>query len=213
MRIAPVKTPIIAKKAFPNFLWNVETTEKELYLTFDDGPTPEITEWTLDILSEYSALATFFCIGTNIEKHPEIFNRILKEGHTIGNHTQHHIKGWKTATRDYIDDVKATELTIQLHSKINQDRKLFRPPYGQIKPQQGKAITALGYDVVMWDVLSFDWDKTISAQRCYENVMSKSIPGSIIVFHDSVKASRNMMDTLPKVLKEFSDQGYSFKAI
>ncbi len=213
MRITPVKTPVIAKKAFPNYLWNVETTEKELYLTFDDGPTPEITEWTLDVLETYSARATFFCIGANIDKYPEIFNKILHQGHAIGNHTQHHIKGWKTNTVDYLTEVKTTEATIRSYAEIIQCRKLFRPPYGQIKSKQGKAISELGYEVVMWDVLSFDWDQSISAEQCLNNVKTKSKPGSIIVFHDSVKASKNMMATLPQILKEFSDQGYIFKAL
>lgn len=213
MRIAPIKTPVLAKKAFPNYLWNVETSTKDLYLTFDDGPTPEITEWTLKTLDAFSAKATFFCIGANIEKYPDIFNKVIREGHAIGNHTQHHIKGWKTSTKDYISEVLTSESTIRSYSDIVQDRKLFRPPYGQIKPKQGKAITELGYEVVMWDVLSFDWDQNISAEQCYKNVLTKSKSGSIIVFHDSIKASKNMMDTLPKVLEEFSAQGYLFKAL
>ncbi len=213
MRIAPVKTPIIAKRAFPSYLWNVETQDKELYLTFDDGPTPEITEWTLTTLRAYSAKATFFCIGANIEKHPEIFNKIIEDGHAIGNHTQHHIKGWKSSTQDYVSEVLKAETSIDLNSNQIQDRKLFRPPYGQIKVKQGKAITQMGYEVVMWDVLSFDWDQNISSEQCLSNVVSKSKPGSIVVFHDSVKASKNLMTALPKVLEEFSGMGYTFKAL
>lgn len=213
MKITPVKTPVIAKKAFPNFLWNVDTTEKELYLTFDDGPTPDITQWTLNTLKEYSAKATFFCIGANIEKHPEIFQNIIDDGHSIGNHTQNHVKGWKTSRRDYLDDVLEAENTIKNHSKLIQNKKMFRPPYGQIKPKQGKALTKLGYDVVMWDVLSFDWDKTVSSEQCLTNVLTRSQSGSIIVFHDSIKASKNMMNTLPAVLEKFSELGFKFKAL
>lgn len=213
VKITPVKTPIVAKKAFPNFIWHVDTTEKELYLTFDDGPTPDITDWTLNILKEFSAEATFFCIGSNIEKYPDIFRRIINEGHSIGNHTQHHVKGWKTLRRDYLADIHEAENAIQNHSKLIQERKLFRPPYGQIKPKQGRALIKLGYDVVMWDVLSFDWDQNVSAEQCLTNVLSKSQPGSIIVFHDSIKASKNMMKTLPAVLEEFSNRGFTFKAL
>ncbi len=213
MKITPVKTPVIAKKAFPNFLWHVDTTEKELYLTFDDGPTPDITQWTLDTLKEYSAKATFFCIGSNIKKYPEIFQRIIKDDHSIGNHTQHHIKGWTTSKRDYLEDVKEAENTIANQSEFIQTKKFFRPPYGQIKPRQGKALTKLGYEVVMWDVLSFDWDKNVSPEQCLTYVLNNSQPGSIIVFHDSIKASKNMMNTLPAVLEKFSELGFKFKAL
>ncbi|MEM5566658.1 polysaccharide deacetylase family protein [Psychroserpens sp. AS72] len=207
MKIAPVKTPVVAKKMFPNYVWDIATTSKELYLTFDDGPTPEITNWTLDILKKYNAKATFFCIGTNIKKHPDLFKNIIRDGHAVGNHTQNHIKGWKTNSIDYVKEVEEAQRAI--NSKLN----LFRPPYGQISPKQGKKLIELGYQIIMWDVLSFDWEKNISEEKCLENVISKSKAGSIIVFHDSVKASKNMMYALPKVLEFFSEKGFVFKSL
>ncbi|WP_299222837.1 polysaccharide deacetylase family protein [uncultured Psychroserpens sp.] len=200
---------------FPNYIWNMPTTEKELYLTFDDGPTPIITEWTLDILKQYDAKATFFCIGSNIEKHPEIFKQIVNQGHTIGNHTHHHVKGWKSKTKNYLNDVAKAKSVIDStsDSKSLFTTPLFRPPYGQIKVRQGKQLTELGYKIIMWDVLSFDWDQNVSEAQCYSNVISKSKEGSIIVFHDSIKASKNMMYALPKMLKHFNDKGYKFRAL
>lgn len=200
---------------FPNYVWDIATTNKVLYLTFDDGPTPEVTNWTLDILKQYDAKATFFCIGANVEKHPDIFKSIIKDGHTIGNHTQNHIKGWKTKTKVYLKEVKDAQTTIYSNLKnLNASKvTLFRPPYGQIKPKQGKKLIELGYQIIMWDVLSFDWEQDLSEEKCLENVISKSKEGSIIVFHDSVKASKNMMYALPKVLDIFSKKGYKFKSL
>jgi peptidoglycan/xylan/chitin deacetylase (PgdA/CDA1 family) len=200
---------------FPNYVWDIATDEQIIYLTFDDGPTPEITEWTLKTLEAYNAKATFFCIGNNIEKHPEIFDQILKNGHSIGNHTHNHIKGWKTSTDDYVANVvKAQEV---INSEINNQQskinKLFRPPYGQLKNKQGKALRKLGYNIIMWDVIAFDWEADISSEKCLNNVLTKTENGSIVVFHDSVKASKHLKYTLPKVLQYFSKKGFVFKAI
>ena len=212
MKLTPVKTPVVAKKMFPNYVWDIATTNKDLYLTFDDGPTPNITNWTLDILKQYNAKATFFCIGANIEKHPDIFQNIINAGHTIGNHTQHHAKGWQTKTQGYLENVAQAETWITSITNA-ESSKLFRPPYGQITPKQGKALMNLGYHIIMWDVLSFDWDRDVSKAQCLDNVISKSKSGSIIVFHDSVKASKNMMYALPKVLEKFSQEGFEFKTL
>ncbi|NNC50170.1 MAG: polysaccharide deacetylase family protein [Flaviramulus sp.] len=209
MTFTPIKTPLIAKKLFPNYVWDIPTTKKVVYLTFDDGPTPEITNWTLNILKEYQAEATFFCIGNNVEKHPEIFENILNNGHVIGNHTQNHIKGWKNNTKDYLTDVNKAKEIISTKTNTN----LFRPPYGQITPKQGKNLIELGYKIIMWDVLSFDWDKQVNKETCLNNVVSKTKEGSIIVFHDSLKASNNMKYALPEVLEYFSKKGYVFKAL
>lgn len=199
---------------FPNYLWDVASGQKDIYLTFDDGPTPEITTWTLDVLKRYNAKATFFCIGSNIQKQADIFLQTINDGHAIGNHTQHHIKGWRTTTEDYLLEVEQAQSEIEkLKSSPADVVKLFRPPYGQIKPEQGKKLMALGYKIVMWDVLSFDWEQEVSEEECFKNVMSKSKQGSIIVFHDSIKASKNMMYTLPKVLEHFTNEGYTFKAL
>jgi peptidoglycan/xylan/chitin deacetylase (PgdA/CDA1 family) len=211
VKITPVKTPSLAKKMFPNYVWDIPTNAKELYLTFDDGPTPEITNWTLDLLKTYNAKATFFCIGANIEKHPAICQNIIKDGHTIGNHTQQHIKGWKSKTKAYITEVLEAEKQIELQQFKRS--YLFRPPYGQLKPKQGKQLINLDYKIIMWDVLSFDWDNEVSEDNCLNNVISKSKKGSIIVFHDSIKASKNMMYALPKVLEHFSKEGFQFKAL
>jgi len=205
MNLTPVKTPLVIKKLFPNFIWDITNNSKEIYLTFDDGPTPEITNGTLDILKQYNAKATFFCIGNNVEKFPHIFQNIIDDGHAVGNHTYNHLKGWKTPTEDYLKDIQKAQNLIY--------SKLFRPPYGQITPKQGSAIMALGYHVIMWNVLSIDWDVFVSRKTCLNNVISKADSGSIIVFHDSVKASKNMQYALPKVLEHFTKKGFTFKAL
>ena len=220
MTLTPIKTPLVAKKLFPNYVWDIATTDKVIYLTFDDGPTPEITNWTLNVLKQYDAKATFFCIGYNIDKHPEIFQNILNDEHAIGNHTQNHIKGWQNSAKAYIKNIeeaqKVIDFKIQNSKLVNHKSSnvnLFRPPYGQITPKQGKKLIELDYKIIMWDVLSFDWDKNVTPETCLKNVISKSNKGSVIVFHDSVKASKNMQYTLPKVLEYFSKKGYTFKSL
>lgn len=215
MNLVPVKTPAIVKRLFPKYVWDIPTTDKVLYLTFDDGPTPEITEWTLDILNQFNAKATFFCLGDNIEKNPGIFYRILDEGHAVGNHTFHHARGWKTKTDVYVKEVLRTQIVIEnliLNSEF-RIQNLFRPPYGQITLQQGYNLLKLGYKIIMWDVIAFDWKDSISGEKCQENVISKAKSGSIVVFHDSLKASKNMQYALPKVLDYFSKKGFEFKRI
>jgi peptidoglycan/xylan/chitin deacetylase (PgdA/CDA1 family) len=213
VKITPTKTPLVVKRLFPEYIWEIPSNEKELYLTFDDGPTPKVTDWVLNELKQVNAKATFFSIGKNVEEHPQIFHQILENGHSIGNHTQNHIKGWKTKTKSYLENVFEAEKAIKGHIDDSLKLNLFRPPYGQIKPKQGKKLIELGYKIVMWDVLSFDWDKTVSNHECFNNVISKSKNGSIIVFHDSVKASNNMKFALPKVLEYYTEKGFSFKGI
>lgn len=257
MNLIPVKTPKLLKGIFPKYIWNMPDDQKVIYLTFDDGPTPEITQWTLDLLKTYNAKATFFCIGNNIEKHAELFNQIIKEGHALGNHTFHHPKGWTTNADFYVAEVLKTQVLIDYHllnsefktpnsnahsSEVDQDQslkihlgpkatleqdnnptvpkrqipigqQLFRPPYGQITPNQGKRLLALGYKIVMWDILAFDWKDSISKEQCAKNVISKASSGSIIVFHDSIKASKRMKFALTKTLEHFSEQGYEFKSL
>ena len=213
MPLVPVKTPLLAKKVLPNYIWDMPTHDKVVYLTFDDGPTPDITEWTLKVLASYNAKATFFCIGNNIKKHPDIFQQTINHGHAIGNHTYSHVKGWKTKTKDYIDNVELCEAVITNQIPNSSVVNLFRPPYGQIKPSQGKKLMAMGYQIIMWDVLSFDWDKNTNQKTCFENVKENAANGSIIVFHDSVKASKNMMYALPQVLDYFSKREYAFKPL
>ena len=220
MKIIPAKTPGIVKTLLPNFVWNVNTEDKTLYLTFDDGPTPEITTWVIEQLKAYNAKATFFCIGKNIESHSEIFQNILEEGHVVANHTYDHLKGWKTKTKVYVDNTELCDsvMTFQIQNSKSQELnpdtlKLFRPPYGKFKTKQSKKLQKLGYKIVLWDVLSYDWDKSVSEQQCYNNVISAANSGSIIVFHDSVKASRNLQYTLPKILEYYSEKGFHFNAL
>ena len=206
-----VKTNKWIKKIFNDLVWDIPNSENKIYLTFDDGPIPEVTEWVLDILKSAKIKATFFCIGDNIKKYPEVYRRILSEGHQTGNHTFNHLNGWKMDAKNYIDNLKLCE-TEQL--KLNTEHSfLFRPPYGKIKPSQSKAIRNLGYKIIMWDVLSYDFDSTILKEKCLENVISNTEQGSIIVFHDSVKAEKNLKYALPKAIQVLKDKGFVFDII
>ncbi|WP_373941478.1 polysaccharide deacetylase family protein [Polaribacter sejongensis] len=198
---------------FSTYTWRFLSDKKEIFLTFDDGPTPEITEFVLTELKKYNAKATFFCIGKNIQNHPEIFSKLITDGHSIGNHTQNHLKGWKSETNAYLKNALECEQTITQFNTSTITQKLFRPPYGKIKKNQAKQLIEKGYKIIMWSVLSADFDTTISNEKCLENVLKNTEPGSIIVFHDSVKAAERMKYALPKVLKHFSDKGFVFKAI
>ncbi len=197
---------------FSNYTWRFTTNKKQIYLTFDDGPTPKITPFVLSELKKHNAKATFFCIGKNIENHPHIFKQIIDEGHTIGNHTHNHLNGWENSTKIYLQNIQKTAKII--NSKLTTyNSQLFRPPYGKIKSAQAKELQKLGYKIILWDVLSADFDTTINHQKCTENVLKNTQNGSIIVFHDSVKASKKLYATLPKVLAELSKKGYEFLAI
>ncbi len=206
-----VKTPLFIQHLFPSILWNKKNTDQPtLYLTFDDGPIPEVTPWVLNQLKTYNAKATFFCVGENINKCPNIFNQIIEEGHTIGNHTYSHLNGWNTNTINYIDNVHQFD---DMHSKFKiQNSKLFRPPYGKLTLQQFK-ILKKQYQLVLWDVISRDFDNAISTKECLNNIVKHSKDGSIIVFHDSLKAEENLRYVLPKVLKYYSDKGYAFNVL
>lgn len=211
-----VKTNRLIKKVFSNLVWDIPNSDKKIYLTFDDGPIPEVTEWVLDLLKSEDIKATFFCIGDNIKKHPEVHKRILADGHQTGNHTFNHLNGWKTDTKNYIENFKLCEAEIEnfQNSKLEtRNSKLFRPPYGKIKPSQSKAIRQLGYKIIMWDVLSYDFDSTISVEKCLENVISNTEQGSIIVFHDSLKAEKNLKYALPKAIQILKNKGFVFDVI
>jgi hypothetical protein len=199
-----VKTNRIIKWIFPNYVWDIPNDANKVFLTFDDGPTQEITEWVVEQLKLHNAQATFFCIGNNIEKYPEIFQKTIAEGHAIGNHTFNHLNGWKTSTEVYIENVKLYETQ---NPKL-VTRNLFRPPYGKIKHSQSKILRKLGYKIIMWDVLSRDYDQRISSTQCLENVLSNIETGSIIVFHDSVKAEHNLKYVLPKTLEFLKEKGF-----
>ena len=201
-----VKTNYFIKKIFPNYIWDIPNHENKVFLTFDDGPIPEITEWTLEQLKKYDAKATFFCIGNNIEKYPEIFNNIITQGHALGNHTFNHLNGWKNSTEDYIENVKLCQS--QISNPKSQILNLFRPPYGKIKPSQSRILRKLGYKIIMWDILSYDFDQTITPEKCLDNVLKNVVNGSIIVFHDNVKAEQNLKYALPKTLAFLKEKGF-----
>ena len=200
MRPYFIKTPKLFKWIYPKRVWAFSQKSNTIYLTFDDGPIPEVTPWVLDILKQYNAKATFFCIGDNIKKHPEIFRRILSEGHSIGNHTFNHLNGWKTPTHTYIENVQEFEEVLSSGFKI-QDSKLFRPPYGKLHSAQARILLKKGYKIIMWDVLSADFDPGISKEKCFKNISKNISAGSIVVFHDSLKAKRNLEYTLPRIIK------------
>lgn len=189
-----------------SLVWNIGTKARELYLTFDDGPHETATPFVLDQLKAYNAKASFFCVGKNVKKHPAIYARIIEEGHAVGNHTFNHLNGWKTNNTVYAADIAEAAKYI--------DSKLFRPPYGRISPFVSKMLrTNLHYKIIMWHVLSGDFDNSISPEQCLENVVLNAGPGSIIVFHDSAKAWDRMEFALPAVLKYYTERGYVFKAL
>lgn len=209
-----VKTNRLIKWLFPKYTWDIPNNANKIYLTFDDGPTPEITEWVLKLLKEQDIKATFFCIGNNIEKYPDIFQKVLQDGHAIGNHTYNHLKGWKTAKEDYIENTKSCEQIIKEYTKDSDRRsKLFRPPYGKIKFSQAKILRQLGYKIVMWDVISVDYDKKISPKKCLKNVIKNTTSGSVIVFHDSIKAFDNLKFALPEAIRYLKNKGFVFDRI
>jgi len=202
-----VKTPWWLKKLYSGLLWQVPERDKVLYLTFDDGPQPEATPFVLDTLKKYGAKATFFCIGKNVQEYPLIYRRILFEGHRVGNHTQNHLNGWKVRDRDYLENIRVAALSI--------DSDLFRPPYGRIGMLQASILRAapLHYKIIMWGVLSADFDRSLSAETCARNVIRHAGRGSIVVFHDSEKAFDRLRGALPAVLEHFSGLGYRFEAV
>jgi peptidoglycan/xylan/chitin deacetylase (PgdA/CDA1 family) len=222
-----IKSPLLLKWYYPSLLWNKSRTEKVIYLTFDDGPIPNVTDFVLKTLKVFNAKATFFCIGDNIVKHPEVFERVKNDGHAIGNHTFNHLKGWKTDNETYLQNtLKCQELT---------QTNLFRPPYGRIRKSQIKSLKSevrspksifqspksdsgletqdSRLNIVMWDVLSGDFDTKLSPEKCYQNVIKHTENGSIIVFHDSLKAFDRLSYTLPKVLAYFTEKGFTFSTL
>ncbi|NCD71618.1 polysaccharide deacetylase family protein [Mucilaginibacter agri] len=202
-----VKTPWLLKQFYSDLLWNADRDKRIIYLTFDDGPIPVVTPFVLKILKQYQAKATFFCIGDNIRKHPDVFEQVKQDGHAIGNHTFHHLKGWKTDDKTYVKDMQdCQELTRS---------QLFRPPYGRIKKSQTKRLKSLypNLNIIMWDVLSGDFDINLSPENCLKNVIKHTESGSIVVFHDSLKAFDRLKYTLPKALEHWAKEGYTFKSL
>lgn len=199
-----VRPLLFFKKIYHEIIWDIPTQKQEIFLTFDDGPSPELTPWVLDLLDKYNAKVTFFCLGKNVERHPEIYNEIIKRGHAVGNHTYSHLNGWKVNSDDYLQDVElAADIT---------PSNLFRPPYAKITKSQRKCI-AKRYKIVMWSILSRDYSRQISGKECVKNVLSDAYPGAIIVFHDSVKSAENLFYALPIILRKLKNKGYTFKEI
>ncbi len=208
-----IKIPKWIENLYPKQVWSIPTSKKEIFFTFDDGPTPEITDWVLNTLQQYDAKATFFCIGNNIEKNPTTFKSIIKEGHAIGNHTYNHEKGWVTDNEYYLKSVlKTEEIMDQLNLEPNNSR-LFRPPYGRIKKSQTKLLLNNNYKVIMWSILSADFDQSVKVETCLNNVIKNTKSGDVIVFHDSKKAFEKLQVVLPKVLEYFSKKGFKFERI
>lgn len=189
---------------YPNVITQVTTQQKELYLTFDDGPIPEVTPQVLQLLEQYNALATFFMVGENVAKYPNLYNEVIAKGHSIGNHTYNHLKGWKTNSFTYIKNV------LKAQSLVNSN--LFRPPYGKISKKQYSALCER-YTMVFWSVLSEDYNPSKSVKECFKNVLKATKPGGLIVFHDSLKAKNNMLGCLELTLSYYSKKGYTFKAL
>ncbi len=189
---------------FPSATWRKEKNKNNIYLTFDDGPIPEITPWILDCLKEKDVKACFFCVGDNVRKYPELYQRILDEGHQVGNHTFNHLKGWDQEDSNYLDNIAQCRTLV--------DSQLFRPPYGRLKKSQLSQVSK-DYEVIMWDVLTGDYDKRISPEQCLNNAVNYSRAGSIIVFHDNIKAIANLQYALPRTIDQLRAKGFQFQLL
>jgi peptidoglycan-N-acetylglucosamine deacetylase len=202
-----VKTPWWLKKMYPACIWHMTAKEKIIYLTFDDGPHPVASNFVLEQLKKYSAKATFFCIGKNVEAYPEVYLQMIEDGHQAGNHTFNHLNGWKTPDKLYMQNIADAKKII--------DSKLFRPPYGRITKFQLKLLSSINFQLsaIMWTVLSGDFDRNLSKEGCLKNVLNNTGNGSIVVFHDSEKAYEKLQYTLPRVLEHFSNKGYRFEKL
>jgi peptidoglycan-N-acetylglucosamine deacetylase len=202
-----ITTPWWLRNFFPGCVWEIKTEEKVIYLSFDDGPHPDITPFVLAELKKYNAKATFFCIGDNVKKFPEVYKQVINGGHAIGNHTMHHINGWQNTDDDYLRDIDQAGDLIKSN--------LFRPPYGRIKNSQLRKLKIENPQLktIMWSVLTGDWVATLNPEKCFEQIKNKIYPGSIVVFHDSEKANERMSYTLPKLLEHFARLNYTFKKI
>ncbi len=198
--------PRLYRMLFPKSIWRIHNKEKKMvYLTFDDGPIPQITPWVLDILDKYNIKATFFCVGDNVRKYPETYNDVLKHGHRVGNHTYNHLQGWKTFGRKFVRNISLSSTYIQSN--------LFRPPHGHMFIYQLTHLHFLGYKTIMWDVVTRDYSKRMSPEDVFNNVKKYTRDGSIIVFHDSLKAEKNLRYALPSSIEWLIKQGYSFGII
>ena len=198
------RTPRLVQALMPGYVWRIPTLEKVVYLTFDDGPIPEITPWVLDELHKFGAKATFFCVGDNVKTHTDTFEKVVAAGHAVGNHTFNHLNGWGTENLPYFHNIRAAARLV--------NSRLFRPPYGRLLPSQ-RVFLERHYKIIMWDVLSGDFDQSLSKEACLRNVIANVRPGSIIVMHDSLKAEQNLRFVLPRVLQHFSEKGFRFERL
>lgn len=201
-----VRSSRLVKSIFPQAVWRKDNKLPHIYLTFDDGPVPEVTPWVIELLKNKAVCATFFCVGENIRKHPEVFRLLVEGGHKVGNHTFNHLNGWKTNKSRYISNIGLCE------ELIPSSNKLFRPPYGKISRSQLKELSN-DYKIIMWDILSGDFDSSITPEQCLQNVCRNLRNGSIIVFHDSIKAKKNMEYCLPRFIDFALEKGYQFKCL
>ena len=199
-----VRPSFILRSFMRKALWRVATNEKKIYLTFDDGPVEHVTPVVLDVLDAFDAKATFFCVGKNVEKRPALFSELKMRGHAVANHSNDHLHGWKNNNALYFENVD------RCHVLVNS--RLFRPPYGKLKPSQ-YAFLSRKYKLVMWDVLACDFDPHVSKEKCLDNVIKHTRPGSIVLFHDSLKAKEKVEFALPKFLGHFRTEGYTFEKL
>ncbi len=199
-----VQFPDILRPFLGKLLWRKNSSSKVIYITFDDGPVPEVTPLVLDLLDEYQIKATFFCVGENVTKHPELYDEVLRRGHKTGNHTFNHLKGVKVSTGDYVENVQKAAKTI--------DSNLFRPPYGRINFRQKRALRNK-YQIVMWDLLTRDYNKNLSPETIMQSIRRFTRNGSLVVFHDSIKAERNMLAVLPLAIEYWNSKGYRFEVL
>lgn len=200
-----VKTPYLVQKLFSGMVWQMPVgSEKSIYLTFDDGPAKGITDWVLDELNKFGAKASFFCIGRHALNFRDTVHRIISEGHALGNHTFDHLNGWKTSTPKYLANVEQCGEVVP--------SSLFRPPYGKLRIGQYFEIRKK-YKVVMWDVVSGDFDRKVTKEKCLDNVLENIKPGSIVLMHDKDRTTEKLQYTLPRLLSHFSEKGYRFKPI
>jgi peptidoglycan/xylan/chitin deacetylase (PgdA/CDA1 family) len=204
------KTPAFIKKLMPGYTWHKPSDGKQLYLTFDDGPIPVVTPFVLEQLAQFQAKGTFFCVGDNIRRHPEVAQEVLQQGHVLANHTFHHLKGWQTPLEQYMHNVQQCELELEKVQGGEASKKLFRPPHGRITGRQARELRERGYELIMWDMLTNDYDRTLRPEDCLQKAIRYTQSGSIIVFHDSLKAQRNLQYVLPRFMEHFASSGYTF---
>ena len=204
------KTPEIIPAISQSLIWKIQTDLKQLYLTFDDGPTPGVTDKVLDLLNLYDAKATFFMVGNNAQKYPELVREVADQGHMIGNHTFNHKNGWNVSSLNYLREIQQTQNLF--YDEFGLSLEYFRPPYGKLTPWVSSAINT-HYKIVMWDVLAGDFDPKLPKEACADKILKHAENGSIIVLHDSVKCQEKMLHALKQTLQHFADRGFSFHSL